>query len=100
VIKFLTSGIAIAGVLGALHVVGTHADVLAGASVGKGDRLDNRAIEESCGDWPYYHHACPRDLTDTSRARRKARIMARTYHRQTSFLAFLRDSRNSEGRRD
>ena len=89
VIKFLTSGIAIAGVLGALHVVGTHADILAGASRGKGDRLDNRAIEEPCGDWPYYHHACLRDLTNTSHARRRARIMARTNHRQKSFLALL-----------
>jgi hypothetical protein len=89
VIKFLTSGIAIAGVLGALHVVGTHADVLADASHSKGDRLDNRRIEESCGDWPYYHQACPRDLTNTSRTRRKARIILRTNHRQTSFLAFL-----------
>jgi hypothetical protein len=90
VIKFLTSGIAIAGVLGVLHVVGTQADVLAGASHAKGDRLDSRPIEAACGDWPYYHHVCLRDLTNTSRARRKARIISRTNHRRTSFLAFLR----------
>jgi hypothetical protein len=88
VIKFLTSGIAIAIVLGALHAVGTQADVLASASHPKGDRLDTRAIEESCGDWPYYHHACLRDAT-TSHARRRARIMARANHRQKSFLAFV-----------
>ena len=88
-IKFLTSGIAIAIVLGALHAVGTQADVLASASHLKGDRLDTRAIEGSCGDWPYYHHACLRDLTSTSHARRRARIMARTNHRQKSFLALL-----------
>jgi hypothetical protein len=89
VIKFLTSGIAIAGLLGALHAVGTQADVLANASHPKGDRLDRPAIEESCGDWPYYHHACLRDLTNTGHARRRARIMARTNHRQKSFLAVL-----------
>jgi hypothetical protein len=72
VIKFLTSGIAIAGVLGALHAVGTQADVLASASHAKGDRLDSRPIEASCGDWPYYHHVCSRVLTDTSRARQGA----------------------------
>jgi hypothetical protein len=61
VIKFLTSGIAIAGLLGALHIVGTQADILAAASHAKGDRLDSRPIEASCGDWPYYHRACLRD---------------------------------------
>jgi hypothetical protein len=89
VIKFLTSGIAITGLLGALHVLGTPLNVLASASHAKGDRLDAPAIEESCGDWPYYHHACLRDLTNTSHARRTARIMARTNHRQKSFLALL-----------
>ena len=71
-IKFLTSGIAIAGLLGALHVLGTPVNVLASASHLKGDRLDTPAIEESCGDWPYYHHACLRDLANTSHARRRA----------------------------
>jgi hypothetical protein len=89
VIKFLTSGIAIAGLLGALHVLGTPVNVLASASHVKGDRLDRPAIEESCGDWPYYHHACLRDLTNTGHVRRRARIMARTNHRQKSFLAVL-----------
>jgi len=89
VIKYFTSGIAIAIVLGTLHAVGTQADVLANASHLKGDRLDTRAIEEPCGDWPYYHHACLRDLTNTSHVRRRARIMARTNHRQKSFLALL-----------
>jgi hypothetical protein len=90
VIRFLTSGIAIAGLLGALHVVGTQADVLASASHPKGDRLDGRPIEASCGDWPYYHRACPRNLTNMNRPRRKVRIISQTNHRQTSFLAFLR----------
>jgi hypothetical protein len=90
VIKFLTSGIAIAGLLGALHVVGTQADVLSGASHPKGDRLDRFPIEASCGDWPYYHHACPRDLKDANRHRRKVRIISQTNHRKTSLLAFLR----------
>jgi hypothetical protein len=89
VIKFLTSGIAIAGVLGALHAVGTQADVLASASHAKGDRLDSRPIEASCGDWPYYHRACPRDLTNKNRPWRKVRIISQTNHRKTSFLAFL-----------
>lgn len=89
-IKFLTSGIAIAGLLGALHVVGTQADVLAGASHAKGDRLDTRPIEATCGDWPYYHHACPRDLTNTNHPRRKVRIISQTNHRKMSFLDFLR----------
>jgi hypothetical protein len=89
VIKFLTSGIAIAGLLGALHAVGTQADVLASASHAKGDRLDSRPIEASCGDWPYYHHVCPRDLKSKDRSWRKVRIIAQTHHRKTSFLAFL-----------
>ena len=88
-IKFLTSGIAIAGLLGALHVVGTQADVLAGTSHAKGDRLDSQRVEASCGDWPYYHQACPRDLTNKNRARRKVRIISQTNHPKTSFLAFL-----------
>ena len=88
-IKYFTSGIAIAIVLGPLHAAGTQPDVLANAPYLKGDRLGTRAIEESCGDWPYYHHACLRDLTSTSHARRRARIMARTNHRQKSFLALL-----------
>jgi hypothetical protein len=43
-IKLLTSGIVIAGLLGALLVGGTQADVLAGAPHAKGDRLDSRPI--------------------------------------------------------
>lgn len=86
-IKFLTSGIAIAGLLGALHVAGTQADALAGASQPKGDRLDR--LEASCGEWPYYHHVCPRDSRNTHGSRRKIRIIAQTNHRKTSFLAFL-----------
>jgi hypothetical protein len=87
VIKFLTSGIAIAGVLGALHAVGTQA--VASASHAKGDRLDSRPIEALCGDWPYYHRVCPRDLTNKNRPWRKVRIISQTNHRKTSFLAFL-----------
>jgi hypothetical protein len=89
VTRFLIFGIAIAGVLTALHVVGTHAGVLADASLGKGDRLDNRRIEESCGDWPYYHQACPRDLKSKDRSSRKGRIISQTNHRKPSFFAFL-----------
>ena len=89
VIKFLTSGIAIAGILSALHAVGTQADVLANASHPKGDRLNSRPIDESCGDWPYYHYVCPRDLKSKDRSWRKVRINSQTNHRKTSFLAFL-----------
>ena len=32
--------------------------VLGSASHVKGDRLDTRAIEESCDDWPYITPAC------------------------------------------
>jgi hypothetical protein len=92
VIKFLTAGIAIAGLCGALQVVGTQADVLAGASkIGaKGDRLDLQPIQASCGDWPYYHHTCLRDLTNKNNPRRRVRIISQTNHRRTSFVAFLR----------
>jgi hypothetical protein len=99
VIKFLTSGIAIAGVLGVLHVVGTQADVLAGASHAKGDRLDSRPIEAACGDWPYYHHVCLRDLTNTSRARRKAPSYRGPITGGRHFSLSYEDSRNSEARR-
>ena len=88
-IKFLATGIAIAGVLAALLVGGTHAGVLAVTSQPKGDRLDTRVIEEACGDWPYYHHSCRPDPTNTSRTRRNARILSSTHHRHTSLLAFL-----------
>jgi hypothetical protein len=89
-IKLLTSGIVIAGLLGALLVGGTQADVLAGAPHAKGDRLDSRPIEASCGDWPYYHHVCQRDVINKSRPWRKDRITSQTNHRKTSFLSFLR----------
>ena len=98
-INYFTSGVAIAIVLGALHVLGTPVHAVANASHVKGDRLDTQAIEESCGDWPYYHHACLHDLTNTSHARRRARIMARTNQRQKSFLALF-DSRNWKRWRD
>jgi hypothetical protein len=88
VIKLLTSGIAIAGLLGALHVVGTQADVLAAGSHPKGDRLDSRPIDASCGDWPYHHYAC--DLKNANRHRRKVRIVSHANYRGTSFLVFLR----------
>jgi hypothetical protein len=89
VIKVLTTGITIAGLfLAALHVVGTRADVLVGGSHAKGDRLDSRPVEDLCGDWPYYHHACLRDLTNNAHAGRKRRIVSRTIHRKT-FLDFL-----------
>lgn len=88
-IKFLISGIAITGLLGALLVGGTQADVLAGAAHAKGDRLDRQPIEASCGDWPYYHHVCQRDLINKNRPWRKNRITSQTNHRKISFLAFL-----------
>jgi hypothetical protein len=88
-IKFLTSGIAIVGLLGALLVGVTKTDVLAGASHAKCDRLDSRPIEASCGDWPYYHHVCQRDLINKNRPWRKNPIASLTNHRKTSFLAFL-----------
>jgi hypothetical protein len=89
VIKVLTTGITIAGLFwGALHVVGTQADVLVGGSEAKGDRLGSRPVEDLCGDWPYYHHACAHDLTNNDRPRRKRHIVSRTIHRKT-FLDFL-----------
>jgi hypothetical protein len=89
VIKLLTSGLVIAGLLAALQVVGTHANVLMNAPHSKGDRLDSRSTEASCGDWPYYHHACPGGLANTNLAKRKRQITARTNHRLTSFRGFL-----------
>jgi hypothetical protein len=93
VIKILTGGIAIAGLWGALHVVGTQTDVLASASqiTAKGDRLDLQPIRAACGDWPYYHQACLSDLTNKNSPRRKIRIISQANHRRTSFLAFLRN---------
>jgi hypothetical protein len=93
VIKFLTAAIAIAGLCGALQVVATQADVLAGASkIGaKGDRLDLQPIQASCGDWPFYHQACPSDLTNKKSARRKIRIISQANRRRKSFIAFLRN---------
>jgi hypothetical protein len=93
VIKILTAGIAIAGLCGAPHFVGTQADVLADGSqiAAKGDRLDVQPIRASCGDWPYYHHTCLSDLTNQNSPRRKIRIISQANHRRTSFLAFLRN---------
>ena len=70
-IKFLTASIAaiLLGVV--LNVLGTETEVMASSSqVGaKGDRLDIRPNETLCGDWPFYHHACPRDLKNQPRAK-------------------------------
>jgi hypothetical protein len=65
VIKFLTASFVAATFLGAaLYVLGTETEVMASASLTgqKADRLDIKSNESSCGDWPYYHHSCLRDL--------------------------------------
>jgi len=92
-IKFLTVSIASAVLFGmALHVVGTQADVMASGSkpIAKGDRLDARPIESVCGDWPYYHHACLRDLTSSDGRARKVRVILQTERRRSAFLNSFR----------
>ena len=92
-IKFLTISIASAVLFGlALHVVGTQADVMASGSnpIAKGDRLDSRPIENVCGDWPYYHHACLRDLTSSDGRSRKVRVIRQADRRRASFLNSFR----------
>ena len=85
-IKFSTSGIAIASLLGALLVGGTHAGVLTGAAYAKGDRLHSQAIAP-CSPWPYYHHVCQHDLTNKNRSWRKVRIISQTNHRKTRYFS-------------
>jgi hypothetical protein len=75
-IKFLVASIAATILLGvALNVLGTETEVMASSTqvAAKGDRLDIRPNETLCGDWPFYRHACPRDLKNSnSRARKVA----------------------------
>ncbi len=91
-IKFLTASFvaAIFSVI-ALYVLGTETEVMASASqVGqKGDRFDNRSNEISCGDWPYYHHACLRDLKQNDGRARKVRVISLANHRRPTFLNSL-----------
>jgi len=90
--KFLTAGIAATIVLAiACFVLGTGAEVMASSSqvASKGDRLDNRFNDTLCGDWPFYHHACPHDLKNSDRRARTARVISRTNHRHQTFLTLL-----------
>jgi hypothetical protein len=92
-IKFLTVSIASAVLFGmALHVVGTQADVMASGSnpIAKGDRLDKRPTESVCGDWPYYRHACLRDLTSSDGRARKVRVIRQARHVRPGFLSSFR----------
>jgi hypothetical protein len=91
-LKFLTASFMAAAFLGfALYAFGTETEVMASASqVGqKGDRLDSRLDEISCGDWPYYHHACLRDLKRTNGQARKVRVISLTGHRRSTVLNVL-----------
>jgi hypothetical protein len=92
VIKFLTASFVAATFLGiALYVLGTETEVMASASqVGqKSDQLNNRSNEISCGDWPYYHHACLHDLKKSDGRARKVRVISLTNHRRPTFLNSL-----------
>ena len=89
-IKFLTASIASAVLLGAaLLVVGTQTDVMANGPepIAKADRLDHGLVEDACGDWPYYHHACLRDLTNNDGRLRKVRIIRQTDRRRSTTLS-------------
>jgi hypothetical protein len=90
--KFLTVSFVAVIFLGlALYVFGTETEVMASASqLGqKGDRLDARLSEISCGEWPYYHHACLHDLKKSDRRARKVRVVSLTNHRHPTFLNSL-----------
>jgi hypothetical protein len=91
-IKVLTATIATTIILGAaLYGFGTETEVMASASqIGqKGDRLDSPLNEISCGDWPYYHQACLRDLKKPDSHARKVRIILLDRHRRPTFLKSL-----------
>jgi hypothetical protein len=88
VIKFLTASFVAATFLGAaLYVLGTETEVMASASLTgqKADRLE----ESSCGDWPYYHHSCLRDLKKSDGHARKVRVISPANHRRPTFLKSL-----------
>jgi hypothetical protein len=89
VIKFLTASFVAATFLGiALYVLGSESEVMASSSqaAAKGDRLENRPSEPTCGDWPYYHHACLRSLRNSDARTRKVRII-QTSRRHPTMLA-------------
>ena len=91
-IKFLTGSIAATILLGVvLNVLGTKTEVMASSSqvAAKGDRLDIRPNETLCGDWPFYHHACPRDLKKSDSRARKVRVMSQANRRHATFLTLL-----------
>jgi hypothetical protein len=92
VIKFLTASFVAATFVGAvLHVLGTETEVMASASLigQKADRLDNQSNEILCGDWPYYHQACLRDLKKSDGRARKVRVIPIANHRRPTFLKSL-----------
>ena len=91
-IKFLTAGIAATILLGvSLNVLGTESEVRASASqvATKGDRLDKQPNETLCGDWPFYHHACLRDLKNSDGHARKVRVKSQANRRHPTSLTFL-----------
>lgn len=90
-IKVLTATVATTIILGgALYAFGTETEVMASASEPgqKGDRLD-RLNDASCGEWPYYHHSCLRDLKKSDGHARKVRIVSSATHRRPTFLKSL-----------
>jgi hypothetical protein len=92
VIKFLTASFVAATFLGgSLYVLGTETEVMASASQTgqKADRLDIQSNVISCGDWPYYHHSCLRDLKKPDGRARKVRVISAANHRQPTFLKSL-----------
>ena len=91
-IKVLIATIATAIILGAaLYGFGTETEVMASVSQfdQKGDRLDIQSNEISCGDWPYYYHACLRDLKKSDGRARKVRIISLAIHHRPTFLKSL-----------
>ena len=91
-IKFLTASFVAATFLGpALYVLGTETEVMASASLigQKADRLDIQSNESSCGDWPYYHHSCLRNLKKSNGRARKVRVISLANHRRPTFLKSL-----------
>jgi hypothetical protein len=92
VIKCLTASfVAAAFLCAALYVLGTETEVMASASLTdqKADRLDIQANEISCGEWPYYHHSCLRDLKKPDGRARKVRVISAANHRRPTFLKSL-----------
>jgi hypothetical protein len=91
-IKFLTASIAATILLGVvLNVLGTQTEVMASSPqvAVKGDRLDIRSNETLCGDWPFYHHACQRDLKNSNRRAPKVRVISQTKRGRPTFITFF-----------